>query len=410
MTSPADSIVVIGAGIAGVTAAGALREAGYAGKVTIVESESVQPYDRPPLSKGVLTREGGENDVALRPSDWYGGKDVKLIHGTRVSAVHPAEHTVILAGGDVLSYDKLLLATGTRVRRLSSLEEGRVPCLYLRTLSDSLKLRAHLTAGRNVVLVGGGVIGMEVAASAIKRGCNVTVIEQAPRIMARALCAAMSAHLASYHRSKGVNLRVGARIVGQTAAPEAAGLALADGTVVPADVIVIGIGVVPNDELAKAAGIACDDGIVVDQHGATSAPDIFAAGDVARYPDAFCGRAVRGENWMHAQQQAAAVARNMVGSQSPYRQVPYVWSDQYELKIQVAGVPTGDLQVTRGNVHANAFVMFHLREQRIVGAVGVNSPRDIGITQRLIESGRAVSPERLQDPAFKLMTALKQPA
>lgn len=407
MTSATESIVIVGAGIAGVTAAGTLRDTGYTGKVTVLESEPMQPYDRPPLSKDVLVRDGAEDEVALRPPEWYSERHIDRAHGNRVESVDPGRHTVTLASGEVLSYDRLLLVTGARARRLPTLEAGRVRCLYLRTLSDSLRLRSHLTPGCRVALVGGGVIGMEVAASAVNRGCNVTVIEQAPRIMSRALCAFLSGHLANYHRGKGVNLHVGAAVASQTDSPHEPGLALADGTIVPADLIVVGIGVVPNDELARAAGIACDDGIVVDEHGATSAADVFAAGDVARYPDAFCGRAVRGESWMHAQHQAAAVAKNMVGPQSPYRQVPYVWSDQYDLKIQVAGVPDGDRQVTRGNVGGNAFVVFHLRDQRIVGAVGVNSPRDIGIAQRLIEAGRVVDPDRLQDPAFKLMLALK---
>lgn len=407
MSSSSDSIVIVGGGVAGVTAAGALREAGYGGKVTLVECEPRNPYDRPPLSKEVLTREGAENEVALRTPEWYAERSIVLLQGGLVTALHPAEHAISFASGARLSYNQLLLVTGSRARRFLPLENARVPCMYLRTLADALELRAHLTAGRNVVLVGGGVIGMEVAASAIKRGCNVTVIEVAPRIMSRALCEAMSAHLTNYHRSKGVDLRAGASVVGQTTPPEHPGLKLDDNTVVPADVIVIGIGVLPNDELAKAAGIACDDGIVVDEYGATSAADIFAAGDVARYPDAFCGRRVRGESWMHAQHQAAAVARNMVAARLPYRQIPYVWSDQYDLKIQIAGLPTGEVQVTRGNVEANTFILFHLREGRIVGAIGLNSPRDIGITQRLIEARRTVSPEQLRDPSFKLMTALK---
>lgn len=400
-------MVIVGAGVAGVTAAGTLRDAGYSGRITLVETESTAPYDRPPLSKDVLLRDGAENAVSLRPPEWYAEKNITLASGNSVTALHPAEHRLQLSNGNTLSYDKLLLAMGSRVRSLPSLEQGRVPCFYLRTLEDSLRLREQLAEGRRVVMVGGGVIGMEVAASALRRGCKVAVVEQAPRIMSRALCEAMSTHLANYHLAKGVDLYVGTGVVGQSFPPAVPGLQLADGRSIAADVLVIGIGVVANDELARAAGIRCDDGIVVDEHGATSAADVFAAGDVARYPDSFCDRTLRGESWMHAQNQAAAVAKNMLGAASPYRQVPYVWSDQYDLKIQIAGVANGTAQVVRGKVEANAFIVFHLRGPRIVGAVGINSPRDMSIAQRLMQAGREVAPERLQDPAFNLMSATR---
>jgi NADPH-dependent 2,4-dienoyl-CoA reductase/sulfur reductase-like enzyme len=255
-----------------------------------------------------------------------------------------------------------------------------------------------------VVLLGGGVIGMEVAASAILRDCDVTVAELAPRIMARALPADISEHVADYHRSKGVKLKLGAEVLG-TATGSTPGLLLRDGGIVPADLIVIGIGVVPNVELAMQAGLRCDDGILVDEFGAASAPDVYAAGDAVRYPDSFHGRVMRSENWAHAQNQAAVVAKNMLGAQLPYRQTPFMWSDQFDLKIQTTGRHDTDQLVQRGTRSANKFMLLHLDAGRVVGATGINMARDLNYAQRLIESGALVDATRLADPAFNLKNA-----
>ncbi|MET0659826.1 MAG: FAD-dependent oxidoreductase, partial [Steroidobacteraceae bacterium] len=307
-------------------------------------------------------------------------------------------------GGESLRYDRLMLAPGARVRRIPAVESGPVNHIYLRTLTDALRLRRQLVPGRNVVLLGGGVIGMEVAASAVLRDCKVTVVELAPRIMARALCPSISEHVAAYHRAKGVELKLGTSATGQSTSATP-GLALSDGTVLPADLIVVGVGVVPNVELAASAGIHCDDGIVVDQFGATSAADVFAAGDAVKYPDEFFGRTIRSENWMHAQNQALAVAKNMLGTKEPYRQVPHMWSDQYDLKIQVTGVCDTAQNVLRGDQQKNKFLLFHMAEGRVVGATGINEARDIKYAQRLIEARVTVEAEKLADPAFNLKKA-----
>ena len=415
-----ETIVIVGAGLAGVSAAGALREHGFAGRIVLIGDERARPYDRPPLSKSVLVHDSFESlvaahlpedialrspeQIALRPHHWYEEKNIELAVGTEVTRIDTKGHTVELAGGESIRYDRLMLAPGARVRRIPAVEAGPVNHLYLRTLTDALRLRKQLVPGRNVVLLGGGVIGMEVAASAVLRDCNVTVVELAPRIMARALCPAVSEHVAVYHRSKGVELKLGTSATGQST-NGTPGLALSDGTVLPADLIVIGVGVVPNVELAARAGIHCDDGIVVDRFGATSAPDVFAAGDAVKYPDEFFGRTIRSENWMHAQNQALAVAKNMVGTKEPYRQVPHMWSDQYDLKIQVTGVCDTAQNVLRGDQQKNKFLLFHMAEGRVVGATGINEARDIKYAQRLIEARVAVEPEKLADPAFNLKKA-----
>lgn len=418
--SSIETVVIVGAGLAGVTAAGALREHGHPGRIVLVGEEAELPYDRPPLSKSVLVHDDLEKlvatrlpgdialrspqEIALRPETWYAERQIELQLGRPAVRLDTARHELEIAGGARLRYDRLLLAPGARARRLPALEQGRIPHLYLRTLQDALELRERLSPGQRIVLIGGGVIGMEVAASAVLRGCEVTVVELAPRIMARALCPEISAHLAQYHRARGVKLLLSAQLRGQ-ATGSAPGIELADGTVLPADLLLIGIGVVPDTTLAEQAGLHCEDGIVVDAHGATSAPDVYAAGDAVRYPDSFLGRSIRSENWMHAQNQAIAVAKCMLGATEPYAQVPHMWSDQYDLKIQVTGTCEGEDPVCRGSVVDNKFMLIYLDGPRIQGATGINEARDMKFVQKLIEARTEVGRAELADPAFNLKKA-----
>lgn len=415
----AETILIVGSGLAGVSAAGAMREAGYAGRLVLIGDEAEIPYDRPPLSKSALVHDEFESlvashlpadialrapdTIALRPPGWYDERRIELRLGRRVTGLQPRDHEIVLEGGDVVRYDRLLLAPGARVRRLPALESGPVPHAYLRTLRDAMHLRHQLRPGRRVVLLGGGVIGMEVAASAALRDVLVTVVELAPRIMSRALSPAISDFIADYHTAKGVTLRLSTGASGQSHTRP--GLELSEGEVLAADLIVIGIGVVPNVELADAAGIECNDGIVVDEFGATSATDVYAAGDAVRYPDAFLGRSLRAENWMHAQNQGAAVGRNMVAPAEAYRQVPHMWSDQYDLKIQVTGRHDASEHVLRGDPAKSRFMHFHLEGGHLVGASGINEARDMKFTQRLLEAGVAVTAQQLADPAFNLKKA-----
>jgi 3-phenylpropionate/trans-cinnamate dioxygenase ferredoxin reductase component len=418
--SSIETVAIVGAGLAGVTAAGALREHGHAGRIVLVGEEPELPYDRPPLSKSVLVHDDLEKlvatrlpgdialrspqEIALRPQAWYTERQIELMLGQRAVRLDTTRHELEVAGGGVLRYDRLLLATGARARRLPALEQGQVPHLYLRTLHDALELRERLSPGQRIVLIGGGVIGMEVAASAVLRGCEVTVIELAPRIMARALCPEISEHLARYHRARGVRLLLSAQLRGQ-ATGDVRGIELADGSIVSADLLLIGIGVLPETALAEQAGLHCEDGIVVDAHGATSTPDVYAAGDAVRYPDSFLGRSIRSENWMHAQNQAAAVAQCMLGATEPYAQVPHMWSDQYDLKIQVTGTCDGKDPVCRGNVADNRFMLIYLDGPRIQGATGINEARDMKFVQKLIEARTEVGRVELADPAFNLKKA-----
>lgn len=398
-----DRIVIVGSGLAGVTAAGTLREAGFTGELVLIGEEPEAPYDRPPLSKSVLVHDGAEEQAALRSPGWYAEHRIECVLGRRVIRIEPRERHVVLDDGRAVGYRKLLLAPGAHPRRFPVVESGPVPHLYLRTLRDALQLRTHLQPDRRIVLLGGGVIGMEVAASARQRGCEVLVLECAGRIMGRALCTALSEHIAKYHAEKGVKVELGVEVVGQ--AREAPGLALRDGRTIPADLVVIGIGVAPNVELARNAGLHCDDGIVVDEFGATSIADIYAVGDAVKYPDAFFGRSLRSENWMHAQNQAVSVALSMVGERKPYHQVPHMWSDQFDLKIQVSGSHDSDQDVVRGEPASNRFMIFHLRSGRIVGASGINQARDMKFAMRLVEMHAYIDAVQLADPNFNLKKA-----
>jgi 3-phenylpropionate/trans-cinnamate dioxygenase ferredoxin reductase component len=343
-------------------------------------------------------------NIALRPPAWYDSQHIELLRGARASKIDTAAHCIDVEGHGSLRYDRLILAPGARVRRLPAIEAGAAPHIYLRTLRDALMLRQQLRPGRRIALLGGGVIGMEVAASARLRDCDVTVLELAPRIMARALTPAISDHVAAYHLAQGVKLRLGVEVSGPAGSGEP-GLALRDGSSVAADLVVIGIGVVPNTELAAAAGLRCEDGIVVDEFGATSAADVYAAGDAVRYPDSFYQRTMRSENWMHAQNQAIVVARNALGAREAYRQTPFMWSDQYDLKIQVTGRHDTDQQVLRGDPAKHKFMLLHLDHERVVGASGINESRDIKYAQRLIEAQTIVEAGKLADPAFNLKKA-----
>lgn len=413
-----NTIIIVGAGLAGVSAAGTLRELGFSGRVVLVGAEVEVPYDRPPLSKAVLVspelshlphdtrlnRFSVPPNLALRAAGWYEQHRIECWFGDRALTLDTAAQVLTTARHGPLRYDRLILTTGARARRLPAIEAGPTPHVYLRSLHDAVALRAHLQPGRQVVLLGGGVIGMEVAASARSIGCEVAVVEMAPRIMARALPPMLSDYIADYHRARGVRLQLGAEVVGPAAA-SGSGLLLRDGTNIPADVIVIGIGVEPNNELAAGAGIQCSDGILVDRFGATSAAGVFAAGDAVRYPDAFLGTDVRGESWMHAQNQAVTVARNLLGAAEPYAHLPYVWSDQFDLKIQVTGRFNTAQHVLRGDPATNRFMWLHLADGRVVGASGINESRDIKFAQKLIEARVVIDPLRLADPAFNLKKA-----
>ncbi|WP_435216556.1 NAD(P)/FAD-dependent oxidoreductase [Streptomyces sp. bgisy034] len=382
--------VIVGAGLAGITAAATLRAEGFGGRVVVIGDEDRAPYPRPPLSKQVVSGELPVERLLLRPAAWYASKDIEYRGGVTVTALDTSARTVSFGEGTgSLAYDRLLLATGGRPRRLPGTED--LPGVHtLRTAEDAAAIRDRLGPGRRLLVVGAGFLGAELAANARTLGTDVTVLEAAPLPLTRSLPPLLGRLYARIHRDQGVDLRTGIGVNRLVAAGDGLRAVGTDGRLYPikgpADTVVVAVGIQPNTELAAAAGIAVDDGIVVDEYCRTSAPAAFAAGDVANHPNPLLGHRVRLEHWQNAQHQGAAAARNMLGNEQPFTEVPWVWSDQYGLNLQIAGLPDpGDDVVLRGDPDSNSFTALLLRDGVLSGAIGMDRGDDIRIARRLIQ-------------------------
>lgn len=398
----AGTIVVVGAGQAGGWAAKTLRAEGYAGRIVLAGAEPHPPYERPPLSKAVLAGEAGPETTHLFKPEEFAALGLDFRRGVRATAIDPAARRIELSDGASVAYDKLILATGGTARRLP-VPGGDLPrVLYLRTIEDSLAIRAAVGAGRRLVVIGGGWIGLEVAATARKLGSSVTVAEGLDRLCARSVPPSISAFLTARHEREGVEIRLG---TGVAAIEDRGALAvkLADGTVLEADAVVAGIGLEPDVALARAAGLAVDNGVVVDEQGRTSDPDIFAAGDCANTPLPCLGRRVRLESWANAQNQAIVAAKAALGQDARYDELPWFWSDQYDVNLQILGLPArwGE-PVVRGDRARGAFSEFYLDGERVVAVVAVNAPRDLRAAKKLVQTGKPVRAESLADPSVQL--------
>ncbi|MBN9510005.1 MAG: FAD-dependent oxidoreductase [Alphaproteobacteria bacterium] len=394
------STVIIGAGQAAAHAAMAMRAAAPEARIVLVGAEPHLPYERPPLSKTVLTGADGAMPAFFYPAERFAAAGIEVRHATPATGIDRAAGQVLLGDGTRLGYEALLIATGGRARMLAV--PGAERALVLRTHDDAQALRARLMPGARLVCIGAGVIGMEVAASARHRGCAVTVIEAGPTPLGRAMARPIAQFIAEMHHREGVSLRLGAGV----AAIEPDAVRLSDGERVPADVVLAGIGMVRNSELAREAGLAVDDGVLVDEFGRTEAEGIFAAGDVTAFWHPGLGRRLRLESWRHAQDHGAAVGRAIAGAREPYAPVPWFWTDQFGRNIQVAGLPTDAVAtVWRGDPADPSFTAFHLDAGgRLVAATGVDAPRDVRAAMPLIRSGAVVDPAALRDPAVKLQT------
>ena len=387
----AETFAIVGAGLAGARAAETLRAEGFDGRVVLFGAEAHLPYERPALSKGYL--QGTAEAPFVHPAEWYTEQDVDLRLGARVTVLDPAAHEIETADGERLRYTKLLLTTGSSVRRLAD-------AVTLRTLDDSDRLRAALRPGVRVVIVGAGWIGLEVAAAARVAGAEVTVLEQAPAPLLAALGPEMAAVFARLHVEHGVDLRCGVTV----RAVRTDAVLLDDGAV-PADLVVAGIGVTPDVDLARGAGLAVDNGVLVDEHLRSSAPDVWAAGDVANAYHPFAGRNVRVEHWANALHQPVVAAKTMLGQDAVYDRLPYFFTDQYDLGMEYTGFGGGEV-VVRGD--EREFVAFWLRDGRLTAAMNVNVWTGVPeVAQRLIRSGARLDPAALADPAVPLedMTA-----
>jgi 3-phenylpropionate/trans-cinnamate dioxygenase ferredoxin reductase component len=401
-------MVIVGAGLAGARASAELREAGFDGPITLIAAEPHAPYDRPPLSKAVLLKEKAPGDCALFGATFFSDHPIDLKLATDAAVIDRAGHAVQLDNGERIGYSRLLLATGASPRTLDVSGSTLPGVVTLRTVDDARHLATRITSGQRIAIVGGGFIGLEVAASAVAAGCAVTVIEAGKRLLMRAVPQEIAARIEARHRNAGVQFRFGAQVAAIAGTDAAAEVCLAGGEAIRCNTVVVGIGAAPRTALALAAGLDVADGIVVDDRLRTSDPDIFAAGDVCSFPHALYGRRVRLECWKNADDQGRVAARNMLGEDLRYREVPWFWSDQYELSIQIAGLPAFGSEVVVRDT-GDALLLFHLSaDGALVGASGVGRAvgRDIRIAQMLIGRNARVSAGELADPSVKLKTLL----
>lgn len=389
-------IVIIGAGQAAAQAVATLRAEGYAGAIAMVGDEPYAPYQRPPLSKAYLMGTLERARLFLRPDSFYRESDCELILGVAVRAIDRKARSVLLSDDRTLPYNMLLLATGTRVRRIKCPGAVLAGIHYLRSIEDVDDLNAVFQKGKRLAVVGGGYIGLEVAAVAVKHGLDVTVFEAMDRVMARAVSKPVSDFFEQAHRAAGVKLLLNTGVDAFEGAGQLKSVK-AGANHFPADIALVGIGVVPNVELAKEAGLACEDGIVVDQNCATADPAIFAAGDCTWHVGRE-GIPLRLESVQNAIDQAKHAAYAMAGKPKAYSEVPWFWSDQYDLKLQIAGLARADDQiVVRGDPASRKFAAFHLRDGAVAAVEAVNAPSEYLVGRKLIAAGSHVAPERLAD-------------
>jgi len=396
-----EQIVIIGAGQAGVQAVQSLRAEGYAGAITMIGDEAYPPYQRPPLSKAYLLGSFARERLFLKPDAFYREADCELILNTTAAAVDRAAKKVILKDGRLLAYDKLLLATGTRVRKLSCPGADLPGIHHLRDIADVDGLQNVFNAGARIAIVGGGYIGLEVAAVGAKRGLDVTVFETADRLMARAVSEPVSTFFAREHAGAGVKLNLNTSVEAFEG-KEKVECIRAGGNVYQADLALVGIGVVPNDMLARESGLPCQDGIIVDQNAMTADPSVFAAGDCTRHVGRE-GVEIRLECVQNAIDQAKHAAPAMLGRPKTYSEVPWFWSDQYDLKLQIAGLarPTDQL-VLRGDPASRKFAVFHLRDGAVAAVEAVNAAPEYLIGRKMIADGARIAPETLADLAIPM--------
>jgi 3-phenylpropionate/trans-cinnamate dioxygenase ferredoxin reductase subunit len=394
MAAASSSVVVVGAGHAGGQVAVSLREQGHRGPITVVGAEAVAPYQRPPLTKAYLAGKTDVEGLLTQKESYYEDNDIELVLDDPVAVIDRVARVVVLSSGRTLEFGDLVLATGADPRTLPG-------TFSLRTIADVDAVRARLDGPSRVVVIGAGFIGLEFAAVAREQGHDVTVVEALPRAMARAVTPFTSAHVVSVHERSGVRVLLGTQV--RSVRPGV--VELADGTVLPADLVVAGIGVVPNTELAVGAGLTVDDGVVVDAHLRTDDPSIYAIGDCARFSSPRAGRRIRLESVQNAVDQATCVAASIMGSAEPYTGLPWFWSDQHSVRLQIAGLVDGhDRTVVTGDPEGGRFSVFCFRGDRLLGVESVNKPADYMMARRLLSADGNVSPDVVASPGFDLRT------
>jgi 3-phenylpropionate/trans-cinnamate dioxygenase ferredoxin reductase subunit len=397
-------VVIVGGGHAGGSAAAFLRQYGYEGRITVIGEEPLAPYQRPPLSKAWLKGEADADTLALRPDSFYAEKHIALRLATKAVSIQRSAKTVTLEGGETVPYDTLILATGATAKRLRLPGADLDGVQVLRSAADAEQLKLALGPGKRLAVIGGGYIGLEAAASARALGAEAVVIEALPRILTRSSCPPLSEFFTAYHQARGVVFELNARIEGfEGEDGHVTGVKLADGRVIACDDAVVGIGVAPNDALARDAGLECVDGVVVDETARTADPSVYAIGDVTHRPMPLYERMARLESVANALEQAKQAASAIVGRPAPPPEVTWNWSDQYDVKLQLAGMPyDADETLLRGDPAAAKFAVFHLKGSVIRAVEAVNAPAEFMAARQLIGSQKPIDRAKLADPAVSM--------
>ena len=398
-------IIIVGAGHGGAQCAIALRQGGFAGSILMVGRENEPPYERPPLSKEYFAREKTFDRLYIRPPAFWAEKDITLLLGTEVTAVDPAAKTCTLSSGETAHYGQLVWAAGGDPRRLTCPGADLAGVHAVRTREDCDRLMGEIDGGvKNVAIIGGGYIGLEAAAVLTKLGCHVTLLEALPRVLARVAGPELSAFYEAEHRAHGVDLRTGVVVESLEGIGHVSGVRLADGTVVPADAVIVGIGIVPSVGPLILAGAAAGNGIDIDDHCRTSLPDVYAIGDCAAFACEYAGGTVmRVESVQNANDQASCVAKAILGEPAPYRAFPWFWSNQYDLRLQTAGLSVGyDATVLRGLPETRSFSVIYLKGGRMIAIDAVGGVKDFVAGRKLVEAGVSPDPARLADASVPL--------
>jgi len=402
------TFIIIGASQAGGWTAKTLRNEGFEGTVIMIGEEPYLPYERPPLSKDALLGETDVESTYFWPPETYEEDRIDVRLNTRVTAIDREAKTVTLDNGETLTWDKLAITTGARVRPLPIDGADLSGVHYLRNMDDTLAIREDAVKGGTAVIIGGGWIGLECAATLGKLGCKPVVVEFADRLCGRAVTPDISDWMLEFHRAKGVDVRLNTGVEKLEGGGAVSRAILSDGSAIDCSIVVIGIGVLPNVELAEEAGLEVDNGIVVDEFCRTSDPDIFSAGDVTNHPNGLLGRRIRLESWENAMNQGINAGKSMLDAGAPYSEIPWFWSDQFDANIQMIGLPEEwDETATRGDKSANEFVEFYLKDGVIVGAISVNSTRDLRFGKRLMQAGKQVAAADLANTDIKMQALLK---
>ena len=411
---PEDTALIVGAGHAAGVCATSVREEGWTGRIVLIGEEPHLPYQRPPLSKAFLSGEATIEQLYLKPQATYDKARIEFMPNTRAERIDRAARTVALSDGREIGYTKLVIATGGHARRLAlsgmDLIEKQPNFHYLRTLDHVARIRTQFNAGARLVIIGGGYIGLEVAAIAVKRGLRVTVLEALPRVLARVTAPELSAFYERVHREAGVDVRTSTAVSGfvlDASGDAVAAVVCADGSRVPADLVIVGVGLQPATGIAEAAGLAVDNGILVDEHTRTSDPDIFAIGDCTNHPNGLLGRRLRLESVPNAMEQARTAAATLCGKDRVYNSVPWFWSDQYDLKLKMVGLSHGyDELVLRGTPENRSFSAFYLKGGVMLAADTVSRPQEFMLAKRFVAEKIPVRAAELADDSVPLKNLL----